>query len=682
MGFLDFMGGRRTPLESLALIAMSHKSVSVAEMYAQDWSGNSNKIRNSSDELNVYSGALPWVSVAVDSITRDVASQECFFSDMSGKTIELRNVPDAIKTPFELGWKGLSFVDMLKFIIPSKLLAGQGYLWNTVGTLYGKSFGLKDVFIPLTASQVKIVLKQNGLGIGGYCVKLGDGQQFMVPPEDMIHIRQNAIISPFVGVGNISKMRLTAEGEISAAEYINSFLADSKGMPLTIFLDKTPMQDSDKARMAQMLKSKWSPKILYMNVEDSEVIQSSLMQKDMQFLELRGYDRQTTLSVFGVPLSEAGIPDANFASANAARIKYLSSTINPTLREVADSITRQFVWQHDRRIKFNFRLHSSGDIDNVGKSIQYGLITPNRGAELIGEEFDLKDETRNTYYMPSTYIPLGYLPPEPTEQAQEAPAPGKMLDPEKKKEILSNPKNVELICSEFVKSATRPKHFQVRYLRASLKSRNAIEEKFTGRLAEFFADQQKRVMSSISVKSLDTKGVMIDFNLDEENEALLEVAKGMHTSGVQRAIGDINAILDERVNLNLSNPFVLAQVRKLGTKITGNVNKTTLDDMQRIITKAVDESWNINEIQDAVSGKFDQYQGYRARMIARTESRAAWDAGAKVAYQEIGVKTVDIVGCTEFEADSDCGKQNINVASIDTLTFHPNHVGCPAPSKE
>jgi hypothetical protein len=69
-------------------------------------------------------------------------------------------------------------------------------------------------------------------------------------------------------------------------------------------------------------------------------------------------------------------------------------------------------------------------------------------------------------------------------------------------------------------------------------------------------------------------------------------------------------------------------------------------------------------------------------MIARTEARAAWDAGAVVSYEELGVKTVDVVGCTKFEPDSDCGKQGIPLQNVASLRFHPNHIGSILPSEE
>ena len=127
-----------------------------------------------------------------------------------------------------------------------------------------------------------------------------------------------------------------------------------------------------------------------------------------------------------------------------------------------------------------------------------------------------------------------------------------------------------------------------------------------------------------------------------------------------------------------------------------DINMTTWTDIFNIVEKSVKENITINEISDRIANKFEQYEGYRARRIARTESRAAWDAGAELSYQELGVKTVDVVGCemTSIFADygtqdegsdkpySDCGRKNIPMAEMGSLIFHPNHIGVIVPSEE
>lgn len=675
MGIFDF--GRRSSLESIALIAMAGRKDSPFDSPRWGDSKNGLTIATDRDEVMTYSGQLPWVSVAVDCIVRDIVSQEFYFTNLDGEIIDMRRVPDQVRVPFEIGYRGLSFVDQMKFIVPNRLLTGNSYLWRVQGTAFGASRGFEDSFIPLPPHTVRICLSPNKLGIEYYEVQLPDAV-YKVLPEDMIHFRQSPVLNPFIGVGNITKMRILAEGDIAASEYINSFLVDSQKMPLSIVLEEGTRESADMQRVQDMLKAKYSRRMGYLNGEGISIFQSSLLQKDMDFMAIRNSDRQTTLSVFGVPPVVAGIPDdSNRATSGNQFAGYYKSTVNPILRELADDFTRQHVWKYDRNLKFQFRLHADGDVDNVSKLLQNGIITPNRAAELMGEEFDINDGTRNTYYFPATYLPLGYGPPEP----EATPA-----EPEKG---LSDPRNVKLIVDRHIKTSTRNKHFQGKYISASLKARNQVEERYVGKLTDYFKKSEARVMEKLrAFAAKSAKDVVFNltldelFDLSEEKEALADEIRPLHTSGVQKGINDINILTGRRVNLNLSNPFVKAAISRLGTKIVGEVPETTLKEVRRIVTKAVNESWNINQLQDAIQGKFDQFQGYRARMIARTESRAAWDAGAQVAYQEIGVKTVDVVGCTQLEPDSDCGRKDIPLQLIPALKFHPRHIGCLAPAEE
>lgn len=628
-------------------------------------------IRSDRDEISIYQGQLPWVSVAVDSIVRDVSSQEYFFKNANGEIIDMRRVPDEIKGPIEMGFGGLSFVQMLEYLLPNRLLAGNAYIWKTTSTAWGASRNIWDTFVPLSSENVKICLKRTGTGIEHYEIRLGDNL-YRVSPDEMIHMRQSAIVSPFIGVGNITKMRLLAEGEIAAADYLNSFFVDAQKLPSLMLVDGTSIAADDLPRYAEKIREKYSRKFAYFNGRDVQVINSSLMQKDLQFLELRRDDRQAILSIFGVPLSVAGIPDENYATAIASRNTYLASTINPILRQLADDFTRQHVHKFDKNLFFSFRMHPTGDIEQISKMLQNGIISPNRASELVGEEFDLNDDSRNQYYFPSTYLPIGQ-----TASIDTQPVAGANM---------ADPRNVKAICDSFSKSATKPKQFQRKYLEAALKSRNTVEDRYVDAISSYFDAQGKRILENIrafaskSTKAtIDEMSVQQIYGVDEQDFS--EIVRPLHTSAVQKAVSDINGITGSRVNLNLSNPFIKAAISRLGSKIV-SVTETTKNEIQRLIKKAVDDGQTITELQDAIQGKFDQFQGYRARMIARTESRAAWDAGAQVAYQDIGVKTVDVIGCTEFEANSDCGRQNVPVVMMSMLNFHPNHIGVVVPSEE
>ena len=659
-----------------------------------DLEGNADIPTFNSDrqQLRAYN-TLAWVAIAVDNLVRDCANQDYYFCDAKGKEIDPKRLPEDLLAPFERDFLGVSFREMLRMVVAHRALTGNAFLYKIKSGPYSVIKGLPDMFVPIIPDWLFVRENQGQLGIQEYIANFPSGQSISIKPEEMIHFRQNTLFNPWWGVGNVGKMRLLAEGEAASEMFRNEFMS-RKASPSLGITDDSARSVEDHDRLLNFIRAKFEGKqnagrILYLSGNNVKLQTLTMSAKDMQYIDVKQFDRQTTLSIFGVPPVVAGIPeDANRATAGTMRLQYLANTCNPIICEIEECINSDYVRMYYPGIFFKFRRHVTGDVEQVIKEVQSGLITPNRGAEKLGEATDPGDESRNLYYMPASYMPTTILSqpvqaPEPDkEEAEDVEDSGKKSS--------ATPFNVNDICTRFTKGAIRPKQFQVKYIRAALVSRNAIEDKYSTKLSKYFEEQKARVLSAaekhlagtqIKAGSDDT-GVNMLFDLNLENDELGKTAKSMHTSGVQKAIADITDITSVRVNLNLSNPAVLRAVNTLGQKIRGRVNETTLTQLRGVLVNAVNESWNLNEIQDAIQDKFDSWQGYRARMIARTEARAAWDAGAEVAYTQIGVETVDVVGCTEFEPDSDCGRQGVAVRMISGLTFHPNHIGVVAPAEE
>jgi len=650
------------------------------------------RINTDTDELAAYGGYAAIVSACVDSITRDVVSQKLTFKNSrTGEIVDNSRVPANIIAPYIGNWRGLWLRDVLNVVVPSKLLTGNAFIWNTTGTAYGQASRIKDSFIPIASHNVKINLNVNGEGIDYYDVKLG-GMCYQVPPEEMIHIRQTPVYNPFVGVGNVTKARLLVEGEYAATEYINAFLNEAQGAPTMIMMDKTPMEHDQKMRMADMLKQKWSSKIMYMNVDDADIIQNSLLTRDFDFLEKRKFDMDAILAVFGVPKVVLGIPDGSNRSTSTNQIPlYYKSTVNPCIKEISYFLTNHHVKKYSKDLEVSFETHASGDIEQVERMLLNGIITPNRAAEIMGQDFNIADNYRNVYYVPNSAAPAsvdnqhdeGALSDSETEKAP--------LNDSRKD--LSDPRNVDAIIETFNKATGFDRLYQAKFVRKSLLSRNAIEEKYSAVISQYYKGIESGVLDLFKKKfSVKADGVDAELVKDLEAEVTVylnaniqnekEMLTPLYTSGVQRAVGDVNAITGSGIVASFSNPFVKGAVENLANKITGVLTETTKKDLRKLFEKAINDGWNVNAMQDAIQSKFEQYQTTRARMIARTEARAAWDAGAEVAYKDIGVEKVDVIGCTMFEWNSDCGRRGIPVGLIGSLKFHPNHIGSLAPSEE
>ncbi|GBR74601.1 phage portal protein [Candidatus Termititenax aidoneus] len=613
----------------------------------------------------------------------------------NGEYIPDKNIDEAIILPIKSGYAGMSISRMVELIVGHMALTGNELWIKSKSSAYALTKGIAEEFIPVPAGNWQPNLSANQIQLKSYDVWFGGGARYTVSPDDVLHFKQSTLYSPFIGIGNITKLRLLAEGEISGQEYVNAFL-ERGAAPSIVILDKSDRTPDDNKRYADQLREAYegrnnTGKLMYLS-GDADAKTLNISNKDMQFLESKNYNRQSILSMFGVSEFVAGIlGSVNRATADKAVIMFFEH-INKILEGIEDVINFQHVQKIDPKIKFSFEKYPTGDVDNIVKMVTNGIINPNRAAELVGEDFDLKDKGRNEFYLPLTLMPLG------ADRTAELDNPA---DTDKTtcgcghehKNIdrrLLNPRYVDLIADTFEKSATKPKKFQAQYIRASLRSRNTVEDKYIARLSDFFAAQEQRVLdgiqsfygkSAVQKKDLSEEELLaIIFNIQNENNVLRETLRSLHTSALQRAIGDIAKITGAQLNLDLTKPSIQLAISRLGSQITGEINQTTLKNLQRVITDAINDNLNIDDITNNVKAEFDSFKGYRARMIARTESREAWDAGADEAYKDLGVEYCDVVGCTEFEPTSDCGAQHVPMAQVSSLHYHPNHIGCIAPS--
>ena len=674
-----------------------------------------NDFRSTASQLKSYE-TLEWVSICTDNLSRDAGNRAYYFTDLEGTRIDFSRVSDAILEPLVNGFFDENFGEMMKRIVAHKVIAGNAFFLKAQDSLWSLSENIYDQFIPIFPNEIKPLVSLNGKVLLGYQINLGNGGIFNVGPDMVIHFKQNANLSLFWGIGNVTKMRLTAQGEAAALEYQNEFIVRKASPSLVITSDDSGQSTDDYQRKIDMLRKKYqgkqnAGKLMYLEGDGIKAQTISLSQKDMQFLEQKEHNRQTTISMFGQNPFVVGIPTGvNRATAIIFRNQYLGNMVNTTLVEQEAVINKQHVWLHDRSIKLVFEKYTTGDMTDVAAGIKNGIYSPSRGAELLGEPKDETDEAQ-LKYLPSNLVPMGYIAtePEPTEAGK-----AKVLEINYDGQDLSNPKNVDAIVGYFLtdlqeKGIFRQKKFQAGYIRAALKSRNTAEDKYYQKIVGFFLGQKKRILrkfddmfdvkADIAENPTIIVGALFDDNL-ETNE-LIKDLRGLHTSAVQRAVADINKLSGNNINTETSNPVVKATIDRLGQDLKGfknnsgtwvSINGSTKKDVARIITKGVDNNLSINEISDNISNKFDQYSGYRARRIARTESRAAWDASAYDSYKELDVETVDVVGCdftsveasygTQDEIYGDCGKTGISITGMLSLDFHPNHIGVIAPSKE
>ena len=102
--------------------------------------------------------------------------------------------------------------------------------------------------------------------------------------------------------------------------------------------------------------------------------------------------------------------------------------------------------------------------------------------------------------------------------------------------------------------------------------------------------------------------------------------------------------------------------------------------LNKLIADAVDAGKTPAEITKDISGLYKSWTTRRARVIARTETSAAYDAGSIEIFDQIGVEKVDMVGCQDAHEPWDCNKTGFTIQEAKNLILHPNHSGTLVPS--
>ncbi len=174
---------------------------------------------------------------------------------------------------------------------------------------------------------------------------------------------------------------------------------------------------------------------------------------------------------------------------------------------------------------------------------------------------------------------------------------------------------------------------------------------------------------------------------ESEVEAAVAVAVAVATT----------AETDTNIDIGISETFTnrveaLADQELNGYTINGKkwhgmkgVTHVLRNDILNSIRDGVINKESRTELKERVKDLFSTAKDSQAERIARTEMSAAFDQVAIVNYQEVGIQTVDVIGCEDNDIvpgqTFGCNSSNIPIAQAASIEFHPNHTGTIVPSR-
>jgi HK97 family phage portal protein len=619
------------------------------------------QFRTKRDYLSA-SQLISWVSVCCSKIATRMAMTGWGIYDADGN--ETKNA-DLLKL-FQRPNPFMTFYTLREIIDWHLLLAGNAYILKMKATAYDLTpRGKYSELWILNPAAVEPILSEQKY-IDGYRVRYSNGGELIFKNTDIVHLKEPNPIDDRVGMGKIQANEMLYNTEYAAQYYNWQFFAKG-GRPATALVvpgSLNPEQINElEARFEKYRGVKNSHKNITLT-DGMDIKDIGLSQKDMAFIEQRKFSREEILGIFGVPPAVAGIFEyANYANSKEQTQMFLADTIAPRLVKLQEALTLGIVNDFEPGQGFYFDNVVKKDEELYMKlakdAVQNSLMTPNQARETYLDQPKDEDEpAMDAYYLPINMIPIA------DSGATPAPVtpPGKGFAGTKK-----------------VTAAVR----QAMY-RASLNTRKKIGKTIKKEMVDFFGEQEARVLAAlVAQKSLpiDRKLSADDiFNFNKEKEELLKSIRRGHTAVVMRAIEDANNILGTSVDSSTGNPQVTARIGLLARKVT-RVNETTRDAISDAIKEGVDAGESISELKARIEEIFTQARGYRAEMIARTESSAAYDKGSILSYQDAEVEFVDVFGCggTDDYPETNCNRDHIPIDEADGLDFHPQHVGCFLP---
>lgn len=562
------------------------------------------------------------------------------------------------------------------------------YLKLTGNSFWAFEKDFTEIWV-LRPDRVKIIPSQKDF-IAGYEYKNEATQRKVIyQPEEILHFKGLSLESFFYGDSPIEPGSRQLSLERSAIDY-NYRYFENDATPSGILSAQHEIDAEELKRIQRVWETayKGTKKAHRVAVLDKnlkyEKVADSL--KDMNFGELRRFNKEEILMLLGVPPAIAGdLIHADYANIRHQDKLLYSYGVIPILR-LNESTLNQILLLRFKGLENHFYRYDLSGIEALQDTLaekattasalvngRIPLITINEARERILNLPKLKDERADELQF--TPIPnffgLSSNNP-PSDKSLEIPV--KVVNRvEELIEVEANGKNANefIIKHKFESSPTTTADVKEKIPSYSLTmetkddSGDILWKKFDEQLTRqeklfekdmqgFFKGQAQRVLEKfddfypektvtgrISRKQINPTTDEIIFNFTVENGKLKVTLQKRIERILQAAFEETALDFDLAIDFNLSNPAIQNFLALHESKVN-IINQTTKDQLNELVNNAIREGNTTQELRDDIIDLFKRSEGTdiepgRAMTIARTETGIAYNTGSFQAAKESGI---------------------------------------------
>lgn len=504
---------------------------------------------------------------------------------------------------------------------PNYLQDSYTFVESIVGylMLYGNCWGIPfppgskipDSLWAVSEKNIKPIIDSDTNNLIGWTYSVeADKKGIPLDISEVSHVKFWNPDDPVLGQSPLEAGRMPLQSDYKAARYNETFF-DEGAVPGGILSTEKRLTDPVFERTREQFEGRHQT---YKRGHRTAVLelglkytQAGLAQKDMEFLDLRKYSRDTIIQIYGMKKAVIGITDGlNRATSETQKKEWWASTNIPIMRLITSALNYTFFkGRADTRVIFDLSSIAAlqeelKDKVKVGESLYKLGFTGNEINERLELGFEEKD-WRDTWYVPGNMIRVEDIQPPIRLQESYPKEPGKSLFSQQEK---LKDKRGEKEWKLFIEKVT------------------PVEKKTESKVKKLFFDMRKKSLSLLYKKTVDD---LFSELFEEEEEWISKTMSEYYVDSVVAGGASIINELGLAIDFDLYDPAVVKFLAEKPVKIKGIV-KTVSKQLREALQSGVSAGDSIDEIADRLRTIFNSSMS-RARTIARTEIVGAANFG-------------------------------------------------------
>jgi len=322
-----------------------------------------------------------WVYICISRIA-EAAALVPFKVMRRGEAEELQEVPNH---PFEPLLRRpndkFSQLELLESTFGFLELTGNAYWYlNVVDDGAGRGGGVPVEIWPLRPDRVEIV-PSDRQWIQGYVYHV-NGAEVPLGRDEVVHFKRWHPLADYEGLSAIEAAGYVVEGDLQAQKWNVNFFKNN-AVPSAIVGIKEHVSDADYDALVAQWAGQYkgverAHKAAFIRGSDVTVTPLGLNPRDMEFLQLRRFNKEETFLLFGIPLGKYS-ENATQANANVAERTFLNETLWPKLCRVAQKITAEVLPRYGEDLVGQFEdvrwVSDEQKLKELRVVAQYGLMS-------------------------------------------------------------------------------------------------------------------------------------------------------------------------------------------------------------------------------------------------------------------------------------------------------------------